>query len=75
MFTRVTKLAVIVGGILLAGLGTASGQACGEWMWTNPAPQGNLLAAVAHGVSFEWIGRLLAHRFTAEAKIIARPLE
>jgi hypothetical protein len=44
MFTRVTKVAVIVGGVLLAGLRTAAGQSCAEWLWSNPAPQGNLLS-------------------------------
>src|SRR5436190_21096486 len=48
MFTRMTKVAVIAGGLLLAGLPLAA-QSCGEWLWANPAPQGNLLSAVAFG--------------------------
>ena len=48
MFTRMTKLAVIVGGLLLAGAPLAA-QSCGEWLWANPVPQGNLLSAVAYG--------------------------
>src|SRR2546430_12982236 len=49
MFTRMTKLAVIAGGLLLAGAPLAA-QTCGEWLWANPAPQGNLLSAVAYEI-------------------------
>ena len=48
MFTRMTKIAVIAGGLLLSARASTA-QSCGEWLWANPAPLGNQLSAVAFG--------------------------